>query len=74
MKNAHPARRRGKPDKRLQFKTLADFQVPVPLECFHCDKELPSSTPVELAGAGGIAHCLVCGCATPFAVSEVGEA
>jgi hypothetical protein len=77
MKNAHSARLRRQTQRRelRSLKTLADFQVPIPLKCFHCEGTLKPETPIELLGKSAIAHCLSCGNMTPFEFEPtVGEA
>ena len=46
--------------------TLSDFDVPIPLACYHCSRKLPKSSPVDIQGAYVIVHCPRCGCMTPF--------
>jgi hypothetical protein len=44
--------------------TLADFSVPIPVHCFHCEKRLPKSSPVELQEPYVLVSCPKCGCIT----------
>ena len=51
--------------------TLGQFDVPIPLQCFHCDVRLSKSTPIEINAGYVIAHCQKCGCMTPFKLEGV---
>lgn len=73
MKNSHSARVRRQKDRRetASARTLSDFEVPIPLECFHCEKTFTGANPVELVGKTAIVHCLSCGNMTPFEFQPV---
>ena len=51
--------------------TLAQFTVPIPLCCAHCDRRLPNSSTVDIQKPYVIVQCPKCGCLTPFKVEEV---
>jgi hypothetical protein len=46
--------------------TLADFEVPLPLHCGHCDRRLPKSMRIELQKPYVVAARPKCGLLTPF--------
>jgi hypothetical protein len=46
--------------------TLADFTVPIRLNCFHCEKPLPKSASAQLNCGYVIVHCPKCDCMSPF--------
>ena len=46
--------------------TLADFSVPIPLTCHHCDRHLSKKSVVELQPPYVLIQCAVCGLTTPF--------
>jgi transcription elongation factor Elf1 len=48
--------------------TLADFAIPIPLYCFHCEKRLPKSATVDKQEASDVVlvDCPKCGLMTPF--------
>lgn len=54
--------------QKKQSITLADFTVPIPLYCHHCDCKFPKSARVEVNGKYVIVQCPKCGLLTPFKV------
>lgn len=46
--------------------TLAEFTIPLPLRCHHCDRRLPKTTRMQRNGPYVIALCPNCGLLTPF--------
>jgi hypothetical protein len=51
-------------------KTLADFSVPIPLNCFYCESRLPSRSTVEIHDLYVIVCCPKCGLLTPFKIEK----
>lgn len=49
-----------------RFLTLADYDVPIPLYCAHCDKRLPRSARAELQAPYIVIVCPKCGHMSPF--------
>lgn len=48
--------------------TLENFNVPIPLTCFHCAKKFVKASTVELNCGYVTVQCRSCGCMTPFKV------
>jgi len=48
--------------------TLRDFTVPIALYCFHCERKLSKSTPVQINSNDVIAYCQKCGCMSIFKI------
>lgn len=46
--------------------TLAEFSVPLPLHCCHCDHKLPKYAKVELYDNYVVVECPTCHLMTPF--------
>ena len=52
--------------------TLANFDVPIPLWCFHCDKRLPKFAKVRLGkdGVKALIECPKCGLESLFLLEQ----
>jgi phage FluMu protein Com len=49
--------------------TLANFHVPLPIYCLHCDRPLPKSSKVDLQKPYAVVECPKCKQMTPYMVA-----
>jgi len=52
--------------QRRPPRSLADFLVPIPLYCFHCDARFVNRAPVSFLKGYAVVQCTNCRCCTPF--------